>query len=195
VERSDLGPGAQRACGAIWRTGRSLSLLAALAASLVLLGYGGASPRAAAAATSTVKTVRGLSTTNAPGVPALVSVKLAALGLSVTSPRGPYRARPAKIMFDLGGYYGAATRGLWIDHLTWVDWGQPIAYASGIVHARAWPSDNFTTTAGGIMLDQLQSCGSHSYYTMAVMVAPAGFPANAESAAYGESEQALTACS
>src|SRR5579875_2098094 len=43
-----------------------------------------------------------------------VSVRLAALGGSVTSPRGPYRARPAKLAFDLGGYYGAGTKGLWI---------------------------------------------------------------------------------
>jgi hypothetical protein len=94
-----------------------------------------------------------LSTTNAPGVAALVSVNLAGFGSIVTSPRGPYRAHPAKIAFDLGGYSGAGTKGLWIDHLSWVDWGQTIAYASGTVQARAWPSANFITTPGGVMLD------------------------------------------
>jgi hypothetical protein len=46
------------------------------------------------------------------------------------------------------------------------------------------------------MLDQLRSCGtkSYSYYTYASMLAPAGFPANTESTADGESEQALTPC-
>jgi hypothetical protein len=136
-----------------------------------------------------------LTTTNAPGVAALVSQNLAALGSGVTSPRGPYRAHPAKIAFDLGGYYGAGTRGLWIDHLTWVDWGQPIAYASGIVHSRVWPSTNFITTPGGVVLDQLRSCGTRSYYTMAVMFAPAGYPANTRATATGMSEQALTRCS
>jgi hypothetical protein len=95
----------------------------------------------------------------------------------------------------LGGYYGAGTNGPWIDQLTWVDWGQPIAYASGTIHARVWPSDNFITTAGGIMLDELRSCGTRSYYTTVVMAAPAGFPANTQSTATGMSEQALTPCS
>ena len=81
-----------------------------------------------------------------------------------------------------------------IDHLTWVDWGQPIAYASGTVHARAWPSANFITTAGGVMLVQLRSCGTRSYYTMAVMLAPAGYPANSQATATGETDQALTPC-
>jgi hypothetical protein len=116
----------------------------------------GATGVASAAASSMVKAPGVLSTTNAPGVPARVSLKL-----SSTS-RGPYRAHPSKLAFDLGGYSGAATKGLWIDHLTWVVWGQPIAYASGIVHVRVWPSHNFMTTAGGIMLDELRSCATHS---------------------------------
>ncbi len=119
--------------------------------------------------------------TSALGVRALVSEQL---GLSS---RGPYRARPVKIEFD---------QDLWIDHLKWVDWGQPVAFASGVVHASAGPSYSFTTTAGGIMLDKLQSCatGSHSYYTYASMLAPAGFPDNTESMAGGEAEQAPTPC-
>lgn len=140
------------------------------------------------------RTVHVRSTTSAPGVPARLSVRLAALGTSVSSPRGSYRARPAKIAFNLGGYYGAGTKGLWIAHLTWVDWGQPIAYASGTVHGRVWPTHNFITTAGGITVDGLRSCDGHSYYTYASMLAPAGFPANTESTATGESQQALTPC-
>jgi hypothetical protein len=37
---------------------------------------------------------------------ALVSEKLAALGSTITSPRGPFRARPAKIAFDLAPELG-----------------------------------------------------------------------------------------
>jgi hypothetical protein len=121
-------------------------------------------------------------------------MNLAAFGSSVTSPRGPYRARPRKIGFDLGGYYGAGTKGLWMDHLRWVDWGQPVAYASGVVHARVWPSHKFMTTPGGIMIDELRSCGTRTYYTSAAMVVPAGYPANAESTSVATSEQALTPC-
>ena len=113
----------------------------------------------------------------------------------MTSPLGPYRARPTKIAFNYGKYYGAGTRGLWIDHLRWFDWGKPLAYASGLVHARVWPSRKFITTAGGITLDQLRSCSpKRSYYTYASMLVPDGFPQNTESTAYGISEQALTPC-
>jgi hypothetical protein len=125
----------------------------------------------------------------------LVSVRLAALGAGTTSPRGPYRARPVKIAFNYGSYYGAGTKALWIDQLRWFDWGKPVAYASGLVHARVWPSKKFITTAGGITLDQLRSCGmKRSYYTYASMLVPAGFPQNTQSTAYGISEQALTPC-
>jgi hypothetical protein len=145
--------------------------------------------------TATVtKTVHTRSTAKPSTAGARVSVKLAALGSTVTSPHGPYRARPVKIAFDLGGYYGAGTNGLWIDHLTWVDWGQPVAYASGVVHARVWPGHNFITTPGGIMLDELRSCGTHVYYTSAAMLVPAGYPANTESTSVATSEQALTPC-
>jgi hypothetical protein len=128
--------------------------------------------------------------------PALVSVDLAAIGGDVLSPHGPYRVRPARIAFNYGGYYGAGTKGLWITHLKWVDWGQPVAFASGIVHARVWPSHRFITTAGAITLDQLRYCGTKPrlYYAYASMQVPAGFPQNARSVAYGEAEEALTPC-
>jgi hypothetical protein len=50
------------------------------------------------------------------------------------------------------------------------------------------------TTPGGIMLDQLRSCGTRSYYTMATVVAPAGYPVNTERMSVGTSQQALTPC-
>jgi hypothetical protein len=125
----------------------------------------------------------------------LVSVTLSTLGVGVRSSHGPFRARPTKIAFNYGSYYEAGTRGVWIDHLRWVDWGKPVAYASGVVHARVWPSKKFITTAGGIMLDQLRSCSAkRSYYSYASMLVPAGFPQNAKSTAYGMSELALTPC-
>ncbi len=173
-----------------------ISFVAVVAIAVGITGVAGSGPRpyppARAGMLTSADHVRSI--THARGGAPLVSEKLAALGSSVTSPRGPYRARPRKIAFDLGGYYGAGTKGLWIDHLKWVDWGQPVAYASGVVHARVWPSTNFMTTAGGIMLDQVRSCGAHSYYTYASMLVPAGYPANTESTSGGISEQALTPC-
>ena len=76
-----------------------------------------------------------------------VSIRLAALGGNVRSPRGPFAVRPHKIAFDLGGYYGAGTKGLWIENLHWVDWGHPVAYASGTVYARIWPTKKFLPLA------------------------------------------------
>ncbi len=124
-----------------------------------------------------------------------VSVTLSALGVGVISMRGPYRTRPGKIAFNYGRYYGAGTRGLWIDHLKWTGWGKPVAYASGLVHARVWPSKRFITTPGGITLDQLRACTpKRSYYTYASMLVPAGFPQNTKSTAYEISELALSPC-
>jgi hypothetical protein len=102
--------------------------------------------------------------------------------------------RPTKLSFDLGG--GTGTKGLWIDHLKWTDWGGPVAYASGVVHAQAATGSGFITTPGGIMLDQLRSCstGAKSYYTSANMVVPAGYPENSDSTSYGIGEQALAPC-
>jgi S1-C subfamily serine protease len=57
MKRSDLRRGGQRARGAIGRGGRSLPLLAVVAAPIVLAGCGGGSQRGAAATPSTVKTV------------------------------------------------------------------------------------------------------------------------------------------
>jgi hypothetical protein len=136
-----------------------------------------------------------LSAARAHRVVTLVSVTLSALGVGVRSSRGPYRAHPTKIAFNYGSYYGAGTKGLWIDHLRWVNWGKPVAYASGLVHARVWPSKRFITTAGGITLDQLRPCSAtRSYYTYASMLVPAGFPQSAKSTAYGMSELALIPC-
>ena len=47
------------------------------------------------------------STTNAPGVAALVSRNLASFGGSIQSPRGPYRERPTKLTFVAGGNAGS----------------------------------------------------------------------------------------
>src|SRR5579862_8067269 len=67
-----------------------------------------------------------------PGVPVLVSQRLAALGSSVTSPRGPYIARPKQITFSTSRVGSGLA--VYVDHLKWVDWNQPVAFASGIVH-------------------------------------------------------------
>lgn len=153
-------------------------------------------PVARTHAVTVTKTARARPRTRTPRSKTLVSVRLAGIGGNVTSPRGPFRARPTEMSFDLGGYDSAGTKGLWIDHLKWVDWGQPVAYASGVVHARVWPGHSYVTRAGGIMLDQLRSCGTKpsSYYTSASMDVPDGFPQSTESTATAIGEQALTPC-
>jgi hypothetical protein len=67
----------------------------------VAAGSDGPVPRTHAVAVT--KSARARPSTRTPDAMTLVSVTLAALGGNVTSPRGPYRARPTKISFDLGG--------------------------------------------------------------------------------------------
>lgn len=145
-------------------------------------------------AVAITKTTHVRSRTRTPRARTLVSVRLTGIGGQVTSPRGPFRVRPTKIAFDVGGPDG--TKDLWIDDLKWVGWGQTVAYASGVVHARVGPGHPYVTTAGGILLDQLRSCGTKpsSYYTSAYMAVPDGFPQNTESTATAIGEQALTPC-
>ena len=122
--------------------------------------------------------------------PALVSKNLALFGSSVTGPRGPYAARPTKITFSTGSYFAA-----YVDHLSWVDWGQPVAYARGIVHTRDWQQHGYVATPGGVIVDQLISCEGRSYYTYAELFAPAGFPSDSRNTSVGSSGRALTPCS
>jgi hypothetical protein len=124
--------------------------------------------------------------------PALISKNLAPFGTDVTKPRGPYQARPSKITFDTSkvGYGFAA----YVDHLKWIDWGKPVAYARAIVHTRAWQQHGYVATPGGVIVDHLVLCNGRSYYTAAELRAPAGFAENTRSTATGESTQALTPC-
>jgi hypothetical protein len=121
--------------------------------------------------------------------PALVSKNLAAFGSSVTGPRGPYASRPTKITFETGSYFAA-----YVDHLSWVDWGKPVAYARGIVHTRDWQQHGYIATPGGVIVDQLISCEGRPYYTYAELFAPAGYAANSERTDVGSNGRALTRC-
>jgi hypothetical protein len=120
--------------------------------------------------------------------PALVSKNLAPIGSSVTGPRGPYQARPSKLTFSTG-YFAA-----YVDHLSWFDWGKPVAYARGVVHTRDWQQHGYVGTPGGVVVDRLVLCNGRSYYTYAEFFAPAGFAYNSRSNSTGGNAQALTRC-
>jgi hypothetical protein len=107
----------------------------------------------------------------------------------VTGPRGPYASRPSKITFSTGSDFAA-----YVDHLSWVDWGKPVAYASGIVHTRNWQQHGYIATPGGVILDQLISCEGRSYYTYAELFAPAGFAQDSQNTYFGQNARALTRC-
>ena len=159
---------------------------------VVSIAAGSRADASAAHTVTVTKTVYVRSTTSAPGIAARISKRLAGFGGSVTSPRGPWAARPSKVAFDQGGSEG--TRGLWIDHLVWVDWGQPVAFATGIVHALDSSGSGYVETQGAVTVYALRGCRARSYYTDVSMVAPSGFPANSESTITGEGQQALTPC-
>lgn len=80
---------------------------------------------------------------HAPGSSVLVSERFAAMGNAVSSPQGPYVARPTRVTFDEQG----RNDGLWVVDLVWVDWGHD-AHAYGVVHARKWPGTRFDETTG-----------------------------------------------
>jgi hypothetical protein len=138
------------------------------------------------------RTVYVRSTTKARPVAARVSQRLAAFGSNIRSRRGPYRARPREIIFATSGVGNGLA--IYVDHLTWVDWGQQVAYASGIVHTRDSQQRRFVATRGGVVVDQLRSCKRRHYYTNAEMFAPAGYPASSQNTNTGYGGQALTPC-
>lgn len=129
--------------------------------------------------------------TTQPGLSALVSKNLAPFGSSVTGPRGPYQTHPSKITFSSSRVNLAA----YVDHLSWFEWGQPVAYARGIVHTRDWQQHGYVATPGGVIVDQVISCNGRSYYTYAEMFAPAGFPSDSRNTSVGGNGRALTPCS
>jgi hypothetical protein len=157
----------------------------------VASGSGGHSGATRTVTVTKTRTVYVLSTTNTPPVAARISRRLAAFGTGITSPRGPYLRRPAKITFSTGPYNLAA----YVDHLRWVDWGQPVAYASGSVHTSDSPQAGYVVQQGGVVVDQLRSCNGRSYYTYSELFAPAGFPYNSQETDVATSGQALTPCS
>jgi hypothetical protein len=118
-----------------------------------------------------------------PGVPAAISRNLAAFGGSITGPRGPYPVRPTAITFST--YPVGLGLAVYVDHLSWVDWGQPVANARGIVHTRDWPQHGYVGTPRGVIVDQLLSCEGRPYYTYAEMFAPAGFSSNSQDPSVG----------
>jgi len=169
-----------------------VALAVAAVAGLAVAGVASGSPRHSATTRTVTVTKTVQATKTQPGVPALVSQRLAALGSSITSPRGPYLARPHKITFATSRVgYGLA---VYVDHLRWADWDQPVAYASGTVHTRDWQQAGFVATPGGVIVDQMLSCEGRSYYTYSQLFAPAGFQFNSQSTSTGYSGQSLTPC-
>ena len=180
------------------RSGVALSLAFVAVAGVAGAGIASGSTRhSTSSRTVTVtktNTVYSPSATNVAPVAGLVSLRLAAFGSSISSPRGPYRGRPSKITFSASPV-GGPDLAVYVDHLSWVDWGKPVAYASGIVHTRDWQQHGFIATPGGVIVDQLVSCGGRSYYTYSELFAPGGFPSNSQDTSVGSSERSLTPCS
>jgi hypothetical protein len=133
--------------------------------------------------------VAGAASGSTRALPPLISKNLAPIGTDVTKPRGPYQARPSKVIFATYGDPAA-----YVDHLHWFDWGKPVAYARAIVHTRAWQQHGYVATPGGVIVEQLVSCNGRSYYTSAQLFAPAGFAVNSRATGTGLGLQALTPC-
>jgi hypothetical protein len=96
------------------RSGVALALVAVagVAAAGIASGSTRHSTSSRTVTVTKTKTIYSRSTTNAAPVAALVSLRLATFGSSITSPRGPYRARPSKITFSTSPVGGPKSRGL-----------------------------------------------------------------------------------
>jgi len=116
---------------------------------------GHSSPRRTETVTKTV-----LATTTRPGVPALVAQH---------GPNGGrYVATPSKLNL-IYGYRSDVDAA----HLKWVDWGQPVAFATGDILIQT-STGGFQSVRGALVLSGLVACGTKptSYYKSATAYTP-----------------------
>lgn len=101
-----------------------------------------------------------IGTTAKAGAPALVS--------RYGPRRGRYVARPSRLNLIYGYRSDVAA-----DHLRWVDWGQPVAFATGDILIQG-PSGGFQSVNGALVLNGLVACGPKPtyYYTSATAFTP-----------------------
>lgn len=81
---------------------------------------------------------------------------------------GPYIAKPLKLDL-IDGYQSAVDAA----HLKWVDWGQPVAFATGTILVQT-SATSFTSVRGAVVLTGLIACGSRPtyYYKSATAYTP-----------------------
>jgi hypothetical protein len=142
-------------------TGVVLAVLGAGVIAGVATGSDGHRPRTRTV--TVTKTV--LATTTQPGVPALVS--------SRGENAGPYVAHPASLSLIPASPSNAQPPETKAVHLHWVDWGQPIAFATGDILYKPEGSNGFQAYSGALVFYNLMACGSApTYYYTSVY----GFP-------------------
>jgi hypothetical protein len=106
-----------------------------------------------------------LATTTQPGVRAFVS--------SRGEVAGPYVARPASLSLIPASPSNAQPPATKAVHLRWVDWGQPVAFATGDILYKPEGSNRFEAYPGALVFYNLMACGSAPTYYYTTVV---GFP-------------------
>ncbi len=136
----------------------SIRLGTALAAGIVGFSTGGGSHHRPRRTTTGTKTV--MAATRQRGVRALVSQR--------GPTAGPYVARPSKLNLIDGDRSDVAAA-----RLKWVDWGQPVAFATGDILIQT-SDGGFESVPGALVLSGQIACGANPayYYKSATAYTP-----------------------
>jgi hypothetical protein len=137
------------------RFGFRLVIAVAVAVAVAVVGVAGVGASIAMGSTgqgiSTLTVTRAVkTTTKLPGVPALVAKDGPKAGRYVTRPSSFY------FIYGYRSDVGAS-------HLTWVDWGQPVAFATGDILVQT-SSGRFQSVPGAVVLSGLIACGTKPTY-------------------------------
>jgi hypothetical protein len=144
--------------------GTRLRATHALAAALASVAVGGVG---VAAASDRTQSSSGR-TVDRPDRGSEARAKVRAL-VSTRGPKaGSYVARPSRLTVIYGYRSDVAA-----SHLKWVDWGQPVAFASGDILIQT-STGGFESVRGALVLDGLIACGANPtyYYKSATAYTP-----------------------
>jgi len=149
---------------------RSVRISGALAIVSAVAALGAGTAGVAAARDADHGNIRGaITASQSPRMsPRRTSVAL----VSRYGPRsGRYVVRPSRLNLIYGYRSDVAAA-----HLRWVDWGQPVAFATGDILIQT-SSGGFESVPGALVLYQLTACGTKptSYYTAATYTAATAY--------------------
>jgi hypothetical protein len=137
-----------------------LSISSGVALAVAIAGFSAGSDRHHHPLRTPTATKPAIATRRQPGALALVSQR--------GPTAGAYVPKPSKLNLIYGYRSDAAAA-----HLKWVDWGQPVAFATGDILIQT-SSGGFESVPGALVLNELIACGTKPayYYKSATAYTP-----------------------